>query len=138
MREWITAGFLITGGMFALLSAIGILRMPDVFTRMHASTKSGTLGVGCILIAVAIYFNQLGITTRVFLIIAFLLLTIPIGAHMIARAAYFIGEPLWKGTVLDEMHEHCDLEIHAVRSCRFEDDVSSEKMSQPKDFQKEK
>ena len=40
---------------------------------------------------------------------------------MIARAAYFIGEPLWKGTVLNEMREHCDLEIHAVRSCLVED-----------------
>jgi multicomponent Na+:H+ antiporter subunit G len=121
MREWITAVFLITGALFALLSAIGILKMPDVFTRMHASTKSGTLGVGCILIALAIYFNHLGITTRAFLIISFLVLTIPIGAHMIARAAYFTSEAMSRHTVLDEMRDRCDLERHEISSCSTDD-----------------
>lgn len=114
MSHLITSLLLVTGATFALLAAIGIVRMPDLFTRMHASTKSGTLGIGCIAAGAAVYFNQLGITTRLFLVIVFLLLTIPVAAQMIARAAYFINIPKWKGTVLDEMCEHCDTKKHTL------------------------
>ncbi len=114
MSDFISSVFLIIGATFSLLAAVGIVRMPDLFTRMHASTKSGTLGVGCLTVGAAVYFNQLGITTRLFLVIVFLLLTIPVAAQMIARAAYFTDTPQWKGTVLDEMCEHCDTENHTI------------------------
>jgi multicomponent Na+:H+ antiporter subunit G len=114
MSELITSILLVAGATFALLAAIGITRMPDLFTRMHATTKSGTLGIGTIAMGAAIYFNQLGITTRLFLVVVFLLLTIPVAAQMIARAAYFTDTPRWKGTVRDEMCEHCDTEKHEV------------------------
>lgn len=79
--------FLLLGGFFALVAAIGILRLPDVLTRMHASTKAGVLGSSLILIGGAIYLAETEITARVIATIIFLMLTAPIGAHMIGRAS---------------------------------------------------
>lgn len=79
--------FLLLGGFFCLIAAIGVLRLPDVLTRMHASTKAGILGSSLILIGAAIYLQDTEITARVVATILFLMLTSPIGAHMIGRAA---------------------------------------------------
>ena len=92
----------IVGSAFALLAAVGVLRMPDVFTRMQASTKASTLGLGCLLIGAALQFGDVSSVILLFSIGAFLLLTTPISAHVIARASYLAGVPLWAGTVLDE------------------------------------
>ncbi len=93
---------LVLGGGFAAIAGLGLLRLPDVLIRMHASTKAGTLGVGLIVIAVAVSKGDLLVTTKAVLIILFLLLTAPVAAHLIGRAAYRSGTPLWSGTVLDE------------------------------------
>ncbi|MDX8352069.1 monovalent cation/H(+) antiporter subunit G [Cognatiyoonia sp. IB215182] len=87
MTEIIIAIFLLLGGFFALIAAVGVLRLPDVLTRMHASTKAGTLGSSLILIGGAILYGDAAVTVRVVAIILFLMLTAPIGAHMIGRAA---------------------------------------------------
>jgi multicomponent Na+:H+ antiporter subunit G len=92
----------IVGSAFALLAAIGVLRMPDVFTRMQASTKASTLGLGCLAIGAALQLGDVTSLIRLVSIGAFLLLTTPVSAHVIARAAYRAGVPLWEGTVLDE------------------------------------
>lgn len=105
MREWLTVFFLILGALFSLIASVGVLRMPDIFTRMHASAKSGTLGMGLILTAVAIHFNDAGVSVIALSTISFLILTAPIAAHIIARAAYFTGVPLWKGSVIDELRD---------------------------------
>ena len=103
MIDLLTAALVIAGGLFALAAALGVLRLPDVFIRMHASTKAGTLGCGLILVAVAVHFGEAGIVARALAAIVFLLLTAPVAAHMIGRAAYRTGVPLWKGTVIDEL-----------------------------------
>lgn len=102
MKDVLTAAAWLAGSGFALLAAIGVLRMPDVFTRMQASTKASTLGLGCLLIGAAIQLGDLASIIRVGSIGAFVLLTTPVAAHVIAKAAYFGRVPLWKGTVLDE------------------------------------
>jgi multicomponent Na+:H+ antiporter subunit G len=79
--------FLLLGGFFCVIAAIGVLRLPDVLTRMHASTKAGILGSSLILIGAAIYLQDTQLTARVIAIILFLMLTSPIGAHMIGRAS---------------------------------------------------
>ena len=86
MIDLLISFFLLLGGFFALVAAIGVLRLPDVLTRMHASTKAGILGSSLILIGAAIYLSEAEITVRVIAIILFLMLTSPIGAHMIGRA----------------------------------------------------
>lgn len=121
MREVLSAILLLIGGVFMFVAGIGILRMPDLYTRMSATTKVATLGVGSTLLAAAIYFGELGITSRALATIAFVLLTAPVAAHMIGRAAYFGGVPLWSGTVIDELSGHYDLQTHALESIQFPD-----------------
>jgi multicomponent Na+:H+ antiporter subunit G len=103
MRDIATAFFMLSGALFCLLGAVGITRMPDLFTRLQAATKTGTLGVGFIMVGVAIHFGELGVSTRAILVIAFLFLTAPVAAHVIARAAYFVKVPLWDKTQVDEL-----------------------------------
>ena len=105
MTDIVTAIVWLTGSAFALLAAVGVLRMPDVFTRMQASTKASTLGLACLLIGAALQMGDFGSFIRVASIGAFVLLTTPVSGHVIARASYFAGVPLWKGTVLDERRD---------------------------------
>lgn len=105
-REGVTVALMVVGGVLMLLAAIGVVRMPDLYSRMQSATKASTLGVGCTMLAVAVDFADLAIVTRVLLIVAFVFLTAPISAQMIGRTAYYVGVPLWKGTTLDELHDH--------------------------------
>ena len=102
MIEWIARSFILAGATLALLAGVGILRMPDVFTRMQASTKASTLGLGCLLIALAIRYPETAVVVRAAAIAAFMMLTTAVAAHVIARAAARSGAPLWKGTLVDE------------------------------------
>ncbi len=120
MTEAITAFLLLFGATLMLLAAVGILRMPDVFTRMHAATKTSSLGAGTMFLAVAVFYGELGIVSRSLLVMAFLFLTIPVSAHMIARAAYFVGVPLWKGTIIDELRDAYNPMTHELESMDFE------------------
>ena len=74
MNEILSSALLIIGATFALLAGVGVLRMPDLFMRMQASTKASTLGIGCIIGAVAIHFGELSITTRAVAIVLFIFL----------------------------------------------------------------
>ena len=105
MTDRFTAVLLVVGALFMVLAGLGLLRLPDLFMRLQAATKASTLGVGCLLLSVAIHFQDPGMTTRAVLVIAFFCLTAPVGAHMIARAAYSMGVPLWTGTLTDELRE---------------------------------
>lgn len=120
MTEAITAFFLIAGAGFMLLAAVGILRMPDLFSRMQAATKTSTLGAGSMFLGVAVFYGDLGIVSRSILVILFLFLTLPVSAHMIARAAYFVGVPLWEGTIVDELDGVYNPETHELASKSFE------------------
>lgn len=77
------------GLFFSASAALGIFRFPDVLSRMHAVTKAGTLGVGLTMVAVAVYFSHdLSIVTRALAVVVFTLVTAPVSAQMIGRAAY--------------------------------------------------
>ncbi|MFG0335877.1 MAG: monovalent cation/H(+) antiporter subunit G [Maioricimonas sp. JB049] len=102
MTDVMIAFFLATGTAFALLASIAVVRMPDLYTRMHGATKSATLGVGCMLLAVAIQFSSIETTTSAILVVAFLFLTAPVAAHIIGRAAHRQNVPKWSGTIIDE------------------------------------
>lgn len=102
MTDVLTAAVWLVGSAFALLAAVGVVRMPDVFTRMQASTKASTLGIGCLLAGAALQMGDFASFIRAASIGAFLLLTTPVAGHVIARASYLADIPLWKGTRLDE------------------------------------
>lgn len=102
MSDIITGVLLLAGALFVFVAALGLVRMPDVYIRMHAATKAGTLGTMLILAAAAVHGADLGITARAVAAIAFLLTTAPVAAHLIGRAAYLGGVPLWSGSVANE------------------------------------
>ena len=86
--EAITSILLLLGGCFALLGAIGLARLPDFFTRLHAPTKATTLGVGMVVIGSVVYFaGQGNLGWREIGISIFLFLTAPVTAHVLAKAA---------------------------------------------------
>lgn len=95
MAEWIMAALVLLGGFFCFAAGLGVLRFHDVLIRMHASTKAGTLGAGLILVGVAVFFGDTATITRAVAAILFLMLTAPVAAHMIGRAAFKSGAPLW-------------------------------------------
>ena len=116
MAVWLVALLMIIGAFLIFIASLGLVRMPDLFLRMSATSKAATLGAGLMLLATAIYFNDFAITIRVFSIIAFITLTIPVAAHMIGRAAYFDGVPLWEKTEIDELRGHYLLLTHELES----------------------
>lgn len=94
---------LLLGSVFTLLAAVGILRLPDLLTRMHAASKAGVVGGGLILLAVALVSFDGAIALRAIIGVAFLLLTTPIAAHLLARASYRIDSASIKNMVVDEL-----------------------------------
>ncbi len=106
MNEQISAGLLVLGAAFMLLAGIGVIRLPDIFMRLQAGTKASTLGITCILLGSAFHFQDISVTVRAVLVIGFFFITAPVAAHMIARAAYAVGAPLWEGSITDELAEY--------------------------------
>lgn len=114
MQDVVVGLLMLIGAMFMLMGSLGVLRMPDLFLRMSAGTKAATLGVSSLLIAVAVYFNDIGVTSRAVATIIFLLLTMPIAAHMLGRAGYFVGAHLAEATLVDELEGHYNLKPHRL------------------------
>jgi multicomponent K+:H+ antiporter subunit G len=75
------------GSAFVLIGSIGLARLPDFYTRLHAPTKATTLGVGSLVLASALWLSADGTTLSELLIAAFLFMTAPVSAHLLAKAA---------------------------------------------------
>lgn len=103
MVEIITGVLLLIAGVFNLVAAFGLIRFPDVYTRMHAASKAGTLGAGLMFITVAVASGELDVITRAIAAVIFFLLTAPVSAHLLARAAYCSGYRPWSGTHIDDL-----------------------------------
>lgn len=86
--EITAAVLLVMGTLLMVVAGIGIMRMPDLYMRMSAATKASTVGAAALLLAAALSFAGLSVKTQVVATIVFLLATAPVGAHVIARAAY--------------------------------------------------
>jgi multicomponent Na+:H+ antiporter subunit G len=110
MQEWISSLLLLTGALFMLVAAVGILRFPDIYMRTSASAKASTLGVGLSLAGMAFHFGVMEITVRSAAIIVFVVITTPIAAHLISRAAYISGVEPWEKSVVDELRGRYDPE----------------------------
>lgn len=102
MTLGVVIGLLSAGCIIFLLAALGLVRLPDFYTRMQAASKATTLGIFWVMLAVALYFGTLGAALRAAAIVAFLFLTTPIGAHLLARAAYHRGQKPWVGARASE------------------------------------
>ena len=108
LQNYVAGSLLVIGAIFALIASIGVLRLPDVYTRMHAASKAGTVGSGAMLIALAVFSGDLATATRALAGVIFFMLTAPVAAHLVARAAHASGYRLWGGSVHDEMAEGRD------------------------------
>lgn len=93
------------GALFILISALGILKMPDFYTRLSVTVKASTMGVGLILLAAAFYFFDFSVSTKVFAIVFFLFITTPVGAFMISKTAYITGIKLWNQSIMDDLKD---------------------------------
>ena len=105
--EWIASFLLILGGIFVLIGAVGMVKLPDVYTRLHAPTKTTTLGIGCILIA-SMFLHVAegrGFSIQEIVISLFLFITAPVSAYMIAKAALHRRVTMREGTVNAELGE---------------------------------
>ncbi|QQK78188.1 Na+/H+ antiporter subunit G [Salicibibacter cibarius] len=107
MIEVIVAILLIVGVVMILISAFGLVRLPDVYTRSHGATKSATLGVLCTLTGVFIHFGLIEgfFSVRLLLGIVFVFLTAPVVGHVCCRAAYRSGVPLYEESAQDDLEE---------------------------------
>lgn len=106
---------LIAGTMIMVLSSIGLIRFGDVFLRMHAATKAGTLGISLIMIGVALYFSDPLISIKLFTLMVIYFFTSPIGSQVLAHSAHISRVEMVKETWIDDLAE-----IHKV-----EDDSTS-------------
>jgi multicomponent Na+:H+ antiporter subunit G len=119
MQESITTILLVIGALFMLIGGLGVLRFPDLYMRISASAKASTLGAGFALLALAVHFNELGTTMRAIATIIFLVITGPVAAHLISRAAYFVGIAPWEKTITDELHGKYDPDTGVLASAEF-------------------
>jgi multicomponent Na+:H+ antiporter subunit G len=134
MSEIFVSILLLAGASFMVLAAIGIVRLPDLPTRMHASTKAGAMGAILTMAGVALHFSDSAVAARAIAFIVFILLTAPIAAHVIGRAGYFTGITLWSGTTKDELRERYDPDSHKLYSGlenKSEQAASSRKRDDP-------
>jgi multicomponent Na+:H+ antiporter subunit G len=101
----LTVLLVILGGVFSLLAAIGLIRMPDLYTRMQSATKAGTLGVACTAAAAGLHFKETIASMDAIIVIVFFFLTAPVASHLIGRASYTSGHKLWSQTIRDDYAE---------------------------------
>ncbi len=99
---------ILVGAFFTLVAAIGLIRLDDVYMRMHAASKAGTLGSGMLLLSIAVYSSELDVIMRAIIGVVFFLLTAPVSAHLLARAAYKAGYHPSPQTRRDALAERTD------------------------------
>jgi multicomponent Na+:H+ antiporter subunit G len=114
--EIIIAAALVGGTFLMLVTGVGLIRLPDVFCRMHAAGKAGTLGLALLILAPVIFFPSVssesitgpgagGVVVRGLLAIVFQFLTTPSATHLLARACYLREYPRFEQTALNELEE---------------------------------
>jgi multicomponent Na+:H+ antiporter subunit G len=107
LTEIVISILLLMGGGLSVLGSIGIVRLPDVYGRLHAATKSATLGVISIILGVFLYFLFYHglFVGKLLLTIVFVFLTAPVAAFMIARSAYNVKVKMWDKSIQDDLAE---------------------------------
>lgn len=105
ISKFIVGYLILQGAILSLVAAIGVIRLPDVYTRNHAASKSATLGVISILLGLFLHYILIDhhANSRVLLGIIFVFVTAPVAGHLISRAAYNTGVPLWNKSVHDDL-----------------------------------
>lgn len=103
--EWISATLILLGTLLMLLSAVGLLRMPDFYIRLSAASKATSLGAILLLTGFVLPQTELPLILRALATIVFVLITVPVASHAIARAGYWDGTKLWDRSVIDDLSD---------------------------------
>jgi multicomponent Na+:H+ antiporter subunit G len=101
MVELWAGALALAGALVMLVAALGILTLPDFYMRMQAATKASALGITLVMIALGVAFAAWGLWIRALLVVGFLFLTLPVSAHLLGRAAFTTGVPLYETTRID-------------------------------------
>lgn len=125
LKEIISAALILSGVLFMIISAVGLIRLPDFYIRNSASTKAATLGLGLILLGTGVYFNDIQVFLELFAILFFIVLIAPLAAHIVSRAAFKTKVPFWKNTDLSE--------IEGGKRKDADDETSEEASKKPDD-----
>ena len=107
----IAGSLLFAGCLLTLISAVGIVRYPDVISRQHVATKPQVLSLIFNLLGTALLVREATMTWTMLLVVAFMLITAPISAHMLSRAAYRTGRVQTDNLVVDELGEDLRLNV---------------------------
>lgn len=102
-QDYLAAVLILIGSAFTLTATIGLVRLPDLYTRMHAASKAGTLGSCVVLLALAVHADDPAISLRALAGIVFFILTVPISSHLLAKEAHRVGYALWEHSERDEL-----------------------------------
>lgn len=105
MSEVVGYILIVLGILFNLFGCVGLVRFPDVYNRLQASTKCVTLGTVLLLVGVAVASGTGALAAKAIICAVFILITSPTAAHAIAKGAYASGVPLWERTVVDKYAE---------------------------------
>lgn len=100
--EILAAALMGTGALFTLLAGVGVVRLPDVYCRLSATSKAAPFGVGLVLAGAAVVFGQPSFAVQAGAVGLFLVITSPVAAHALGRAVYRTSTPLVEGTVRDD------------------------------------
>ena len=100
--SYVAAGFIVVGAAFCALAALGILRFPDVYTRLHAASNAALPGAGLILLGAGVASGDPMVMLRAAFGFVFIVLTAPVSAHLLARAAIKSGARTSEITSIDE------------------------------------
>lgn len=105
MKEIAANALMLIGVALSIAASIGLVRLPDVYNRLHATGKSATLGAVCVVLGAWLAAPAGGASAgaKHLVMLVFLFLTGPVGTHMIFRASYLTGVPLSRSTVRDDL-----------------------------------
>lgn len=105
--ELLAVLFIFIGSIISVISAIGIIRFPDVYTRAHAATKTTTVAVLLSLVGVFLYlwFTESFVSVRIILGIVFVFMTAPVSGHLVLRASYRANVKMSDTTIEDELKD---------------------------------
>ena len=101
MSDCIASVLVVAGGFFCLIAGVGIVRLRDVYGRMHAATKPGTLGLALVCLAVMVEAESWLQAVEALFVFLFMIASAPVGAHLIGRAAFHTRAPVEPGTRFD-------------------------------------
>ena len=115
MKELVVGFIMIVGSVLVTVAALGVVKMPDLFLRMSTTTKGSVFGLVIVLIGSALFFGDIAVWTKAMAAVLFMVLTLPVAAHMIGRAGYFDRTPLWSGTTVDQLSGKYNPQTHELR-----------------------